>query len=81
MPTYTSRREFLRRLGLSSAALPFVLNLPSFGFAAEATQLRTFSIKDAELTEGLVTLIQLRVRFLIRAGSCMKVQPVAIVFN
>lgn len=28
-----SRREFLRKLGISSAALPFVLNLPSMGFA------------------------------------------------
>jgi hypothetical protein len=30
-----SRREFLRRLGLSSAALPFVGNLSSLGFAAD----------------------------------------------
>lgn len=29
----TNRREFLRDLGLSAAALPFVLNLPSLGFA------------------------------------------------
>jgi hypothetical protein len=28
-----SRREFLRSLGVSAAALPFVLNLPSLGFA------------------------------------------------
>src|SRR5947207_11258424 len=28
-----SRREFLRDLGISAAALPFVLNLPSLGFA------------------------------------------------
>src|SRR3954470_13707766 len=40
MSTYTSRREFLRRLGLSSAALPFVLNLSSFGDAAAATASR-----------------------------------------
>ncbi len=33
MPAYTSRRRFLRDLGISSAALPFVLNLPSLGFA------------------------------------------------
>lgn len=32
MPS-TSRRDFLRRLGIGSAALPFVLNLPSLGFA------------------------------------------------
>lgn len=31
--TRSSRREFLRDLGLSAAALPFVLNLPSLGFA------------------------------------------------
>src|SRR5947209_4317741 len=28
-----SRREFLRDIGISAAALPFVLNLPSLGFA------------------------------------------------
>jgi len=28
-----SRREFLRDIGISTAALPFVLNLPSLGFA------------------------------------------------
>src|SRR6185437_3315035 len=29
----TNRREFIRRLGMSAAAVPFVLNLPSLGFA------------------------------------------------
>lgn len=33
MSHQTSRRDFLRDLGLSAAALPFVLNLPSLGFA------------------------------------------------
>ena len=33
MPAFRSRREFLRDLGISAAALPFVLNLPSLGFA------------------------------------------------
>ena len=28
-----SRREFIRDLGISAAALPFVMNLPSLGFA------------------------------------------------
>src|SRR6195256_2186972 len=28
-----TRREFIRDLGLSAAAMPFVLNLPSLGFA------------------------------------------------
>jgi len=31
--TTCSRREFIRDLGISTAALPFVLNLPSLGFA------------------------------------------------
>jgi hypothetical protein len=31
--SHSSRRDFLRDLGLSAAALPFVLNLPSLGFA------------------------------------------------
>ena len=36
--TQTSRREFLRDLGLSAAALPFVLNLPSLGFANQTAR-------------------------------------------
>ena len=28
-----SRRQFVREMGLSAAALPFILNLPSLGFA------------------------------------------------
>ena len=31
--TQSNRREFLRDFGLSAAALPFILNLPSLGFA------------------------------------------------
>ena len=31
-----TRREFVRDLGLSAAALPFVLNLPSLGFANQS---------------------------------------------
>ena len=31
--TSRNRREFLRDLGLSAAAMPFILNLPSLGFA------------------------------------------------
>ncbi len=34
----SSRREFLRDLGLSAAALPFVLNLPSLGFANQTSR-------------------------------------------
>jgi len=30
---HTTRRDFIRQLGLSTAALPFILNLPSLGFA------------------------------------------------
>jgi hypothetical protein len=33
-----SRREFFRDLGLSAAALPFVLNLPSLGFAGTSAR-------------------------------------------
>ena len=33
MAQHRNRREFFRDLGLSAAALPFVLNLPSLGFA------------------------------------------------
>src|SRR5438128_6457444 len=33
MTRTTSRREFLRNLGVGTAALPFILNLPSLGFA------------------------------------------------
>jgi hypothetical protein len=33
MPTIRNRRDFLRDLGISAAAIPFVLNLPSLGFA------------------------------------------------
>ncbi len=36
MSTYASRREFLRNLGVGAAAVPFVLNLPSLGFASTA---------------------------------------------
>jgi hypothetical protein len=36
MPFTRSRREFVRDLGLSAAALPFVLNLPGLGFANQA---------------------------------------------
>jgi hypothetical protein len=34
----TSRREFLRDLGLTAAALPFALNLPSLGFANQTAR-------------------------------------------
>src|SRR5947209_13678858 len=33
---FRSRREFIRDLGLGAAALPFLLNLPSLGFANQA---------------------------------------------
>src|SRR4051794_755781 len=40
MTTYASRREFLRSLGIGAAAMPFVLNLPSLGFASDAAPRR-----------------------------------------
>jgi hypothetical protein len=33
MPAIRNRRDFLRDVGISAAAIPFVLNLPSLGFA------------------------------------------------
>jgi hypothetical protein len=36
MPAFRSRREFVRDLGVGAAALPFVGNLPSLGFANQA---------------------------------------------
>ena len=33
MPLYRTRRNFLRDLGIGAAALPFIANLPSLGFA------------------------------------------------
>jgi hypothetical protein len=36
--TPRSRRRFLRDLGLSAAAMPFLLNLPSLGFANQTTR-------------------------------------------
>ncbi len=31
-----NRREFIRDLGIGAAAVPFILNLPSLGFANQA---------------------------------------------
>jgi hypothetical protein len=36
MPRTRSRREFIRDLGVGAASLPFLLNLPSLGFANQA---------------------------------------------
>jgi hypothetical protein len=36
MPGSTSRREFVRTLGISAAAMPFLANLPSLGFANQS---------------------------------------------
>ncbi len=38
MPHHTTRREVLRKLGLGAAALPFIWNLPSLGFAGQQTR-------------------------------------------
>jgi hypothetical protein len=40
MASRSSRREFLRHLGVGGAALPFLLNLPSLGFANQAARKR-----------------------------------------
>jgi Protein of unknown function (DUF1552) len=44
MPQYNTRREFLRHLGISTAALPFVLNLPSLCFANQQQRKRRLVI-------------------------------------
>jgi hypothetical protein len=36
MPRKTTRRQFVRQLGLGAAAMPFLCNLPSLGFASSA---------------------------------------------
>ncbi|HEV7221641.1 MAG TPA: DUF1552 domain-containing protein, partial [Pirellulales bacterium] len=38
MPRQSTRREFLRRLGIGAAAAPFISNLPSLGFANSAAR-------------------------------------------
>src|SRR5271168_4885284 len=34
----TNRREFIRDMGIGAAAVPFILNLPSLGFANQAVR-------------------------------------------
>jgi hypothetical protein len=36
MPSFSTRREFIREFGLGAASLPFILNLPSLGFANQS---------------------------------------------
>lgn len=38
MARTTTRRDFVRRLGIGGAALPFILNLPSLGFANQGSR-------------------------------------------
>ena len=38
MPRHSTRREFLRRLGIGAAVAPFISNLPSLGFANSAAR-------------------------------------------
>ena len=38
MPSLSNRREFLRRLGITGAALPFLWNLPSLGWANQTVR-------------------------------------------
>ena len=40
MPQSTNRREFIRRLGIGAATVPFLLNLPSLGFANQQQRKR-----------------------------------------
>jgi hypothetical protein len=43
-PRNRSRREFIRDLGLSAAAIPLILNLPSLGFANQGARKRRLVI-------------------------------------
>ncbi len=43
-PRIRSRREFIRDLGLSAAAIPLILNLPSLGFANQGARKRRLVI-------------------------------------
>ena len=51
MSRLRSRREFVRDLGLSAAALPFVMNLPGLGFANQNARIKT-EVKEGELTKS-----------------------------
>ncbi len=42
--TGSNRREFIRDLGIGAAAIPFILNLPSLGFANQGTRKRRLVI-------------------------------------
>lgn len=44
MPRSTSRRRFLKTLSLNAAALPFLTNLPSLGFAGSGTRKKRFVV-------------------------------------
>ncbi len=44
MPRNTSRRRFLKTLGLNAAALPFLTNLPSLGFAGSTSRKKRFVV-------------------------------------
>jgi len=44
MPRSTSRRRFLKALGLNAAALPFLTNLPSLGFAGSTLRKKRFVV-------------------------------------
>ena len=44
MPRPTSRRRFLKTLGLNAAALPFLTNLPSLGFANGVSRKKRFVV-------------------------------------
>ena len=49
----STRRDFLRDLGLSAAALPFVLNLPSLGFANQTVRKQRLVIMFSPNGAGL----------------------------
>ena len=50
MSLRNTRREFLRDLGISAAALPFVLNLPGLAFADPARRKQRLVVMFSPVT-------------------------------
>ena len=52
-----TRREFLRDMGMSAAALPFILNLPSLGFAQGTRRKQRLAIARAVLADPKILIL------------------------
>jgi hypothetical protein len=76
-----TRRDFIRDLGLGAAALPFILNLPSLGFANQQRRKQRLvvmfspdGVVPSALKESLQPLEPFRKQTLILHGVCDKVR-------